>query len=59
MAGIISTLFTGVGAVIIGIFLGFVVALINRCNNLWNCETPRKMAETKKESITHFKIKFT
>jgi Na+-driven multidrug efflux pump len=28
MAGIISTLFTGVGAVIIGIFLGFVVALI-------------------------------
>lgn len=26
--GIISTLFTGVGAVIIGIFLGFVVALI-------------------------------
>ena len=26
--GIISTLFTGVGAVIIGIFLGFLVALI-------------------------------
>jgi hypothetical protein len=26
--GIISTLFTGVGAIVIGIFLGFVIALI-------------------------------
>ena len=28
MAGILSTLFTGIGAIVIGIFLGFIIALI-------------------------------